>query len=52
MEDVTIIIQGRISQEAYDFYIENYKNYKVIISTWVDNQINFSNIHDNFRILL
>ena len=52
MEDVTIIIQGRISQEAYDFYIENYKNYKVIISTWVDTQINFSNIHDNFRILL
>jgi hypothetical protein len=52
MEDVTIIVQGRISQEAYDFWLENYKQYKVIISTWVDNQINFLNIHDNFRIIL
>lgn len=52
MKDVTVILQGRITQEAYDFWIENYKDYNVIISTWVDNKINFGNIHDNFRILL
>jgi len=51
MEDVTIIIQGKILQECYDFYIENYKNYKVIISTWVGSNIDFSNIPHNFSLI-
>ena len=32
--DITILIQGRIAEEALDFYVNNYKNYNVIISTW------------------
>lgn len=52
MKEVTIVVQGRISQDAYDFWIKNYKDYNVIISTWVDNKINFSNIHNNFKVVL
>jgi hypothetical protein len=52
MEDVTLIIQGRLMQDSYDFYIENYKDCPVIISTWVDNTIDFKNIPENFIVLL
>jgi hypothetical protein len=52
MEDVTVIIQGRLMQDSYDFYIENYKDCPVIISTWVDNTIDFKNIPENFIVLL
>lgn len=52
MEDVTIIIQGRLLQETYDFAIRNYTNCPVIISTWVDNKISFKNLPNNFKIVL
>lgn len=52
MEDVTIVIQGKISQESYDFYIKNYTNCKVIISTWVNCDNNFTNLPENFIVLL
>jgi hypothetical protein len=52
MEDVTVIIQGRLLQESYDFYIENYKDCPVIISTWVDTDIDFKNIPSNFIVML
>jgi hypothetical protein len=52
MEDVTIVLQGRVSQECYDFYIKHYTKYKVIISTWVNTEINFENLPDNFIVLL
>jgi hypothetical protein len=52
MEDVTIIIQGRLMQDSYDFYINNYRDCPVIISTWVDNQIDFTNLPNNFIVLL
>jgi hypothetical protein len=52
MEDVTLIIQGRLMQDSYDFYIENYKDCTVIISTWVDNVIDFKTLPENFIVLL
>lgn len=52
MEEVTIVIQGKIIKEAYDFYIKKYFNCKVIISTWVNTDIDFSNIPANFKIIL
>ena len=52
MEDVTVIIQGRLLQESYDFYVENYKDCPVIISTWVDTDIDFKNIPSNFIVML
>ena len=52
MEDVTLIIQGRLMQDSYDFYIENYRDCPVIISTWVDNVIDFKTLPENFIVLL
>ena len=52
MENVTVIIQGRLLQESYDFYIKNYKDFPVIISTWVDNKISFKDLPSNFRVVL
>ena len=51
MKDVTLIIQGRIDQECYDFYVENYKDFPVIISIWVGCNIDFSNAPNNFTII-
>lgn len=52
MEDVTLVIQGRLKQECYDFFIKNYKDFPVIISTWVDNEVDFKNLPENFIVIL
>jgi hypothetical protein len=52
MEDVTIIIQGRLEQDSYDFYRSKYVNCKVIISTWIDNKVDFSELPKNFKVIL
>ena len=52
MEDCTIIIQGKLEKESYDYYIKKYDNCKVIISTWVDTRIDFSNLPKNFKVIL
>jgi hypothetical protein len=52
MEDVTVIIQGRLLQESYDFYVKNYRDFPVIISTWIDNEISFKNLPPNFKVVL
>lgn len=52
MEDVTIIIQGRIMQDCYDFWIKNYRDCPVIISSWVDTSIYYKNLPENFLLLL
>lgn len=51
ISDLTIIIQGKLQKETLDFYIENYKKYSVIISTWTTNNIDISNVPDNFIII-
>lgn len=52
MEDVTILIQGRLNQECYDFFVENYTKYpNVIISTWVNSDIDFKNLPSNFILI-
>lgn len=52
MEDCTIIIQGKLEKESYDYYIKKYDNCKVIISTWVGTNIDFSQLPKNFKIIL
>ena len=49
MEDCTIIIQGKIEQDSYDFYKIKYHNCPVIISTWTDCKIDFSELPKNFN---
>jgi hypothetical protein len=51
MKDVTLIIQGKVSQETLDFYIENYPSLNVIISTWVDNNLDLSNLPITYRLV-
>jgi hypothetical protein len=52
MKDVTIVVQGKLEQETYDFYVENYKDFPVIISTWIGTKVNFKNAPKNFTIIL
>ena len=52
MEDVTIIIQGKLWKDCYDFWISNYKECPVILSTWVDTEIDFKTLPNNFIVLL
>jgi hypothetical protein len=52
MEDCTIIIQGKIEQDSYDFYKIKYHNCPVILSTWADCKIDFSELPKNFKLLV
>lgn len=52
MESITIIIQGRLEQECYDFFINKYLHCPVVISTWTDCKIDFSNLPKNFKLVL
>ena len=52
MENCTIIIQGKIEQDSYDFYTSKYHNCPVIISTWTDCKIDFSELPKNFKLLI
>lgn len=52
MDDCTIIIQGKLEKESYDFYIKKYDNCKVIISTWVGTDIDFSDLPKNFKVII
>lgn len=47
----TILVQGRITEESWDFYNENYKHIDTVFSTW-DNFIEFSAPkRDNIKVI-
>lgn len=50
---IAIVIQGKLERDCYDFYVENYKDYPVIISTWENtiSSLNINIIPDNFTII-
>lgn len=52
MENTTIIIQGKIEQDCYDFYKIKYHSCPVIISTWAGTDIDFSELPKNFKLLI
>lgn len=52
MENTTIIIQGKLEQDSYNFYINKYKNCPVVISTWTDCKIDFSALPKNFKLII
>jgi hypothetical protein len=52
MQDVTLIVQGRITQETFDFYVKNYTGWNVVISTWVGLDIDYSELPDGFTLLI
>ena len=40
IEDLTIVIQGRYEKEQMQLWIENYSDWNVIVSTWIDCDFN------------
>jgi hypothetical protein len=51
MKNVTLIIQGRVSQETLDFYTHNYPSLNVIISTWIENNLNLNNLPPSYKLI-
>ena len=49
MKNVTILIQGKITQETYNFYVESCPQYPIVISTWSNNQLDLSYFPHNLR---
>lgn len=48
-KDITLLLQGKINYECINFYLENYKNTKIIISTWENTNLTITN--PNVKIL-
>lgn len=51
MKNVTLIIQGKVSQETLDFYIKKYPKLKVIVSTWLDHKLDLSKLPDTYKVI-
>lgn len=51
MKNVTLIIQGKVSQQTLDFYLKHYPKLNVIVSTWLGNKLDFSKTPSNYRIV-
>lgn len=52
MKDVTIIIQGLITQETYNFYVQSYPQIPIVISTWVNHNLDLSYFPPNVRLVI
>jgi hypothetical protein len=50
IKDLTIILQGRCEVEPIKLWIENYSDWNVIISTWIDSEVPFDFPH-NWKII-
>lgn len=51
MKDVTILIQGKISQETYNYYVETYPQFPIVISTWSDHTLDLSYFPNNVKLI-
>ena len=51
MNDLTIIIQGRVLPECLEFYCKEYTDYNIIISTWEDVTIDKSILTSNIKLI-
>lgn len=53
MKNTTLLIQGRINLECYNFYVNNYIDFPVVISTWSSaaNDIKIEELPSNFYVL-
>lgn len=49
--DLTIVIQGRLSNESLEFYLKNYKNFPVIISTYFGLKKYKGKLPSNFKLI-
>jgi hypothetical protein len=51
MENVTILIQGKVTQETYNFYVEAYPQTPIVVSTWSDNDVDLSYFPHNLKLV-
>ena len=51
MKDVTILIQGKISQESYNYYVESFPQFPIVISTWADHTLDLSYFPNNLQLI-
>jgi len=50
IKDLTILIQGRCEEEQIKLWIENYSEWNVIISTWVDYNLDLK-LPENWKLI-
>ena len=51
MEEVTILIQGKITQETYNFFVETYPQYNIVVSTWSNHILDLSYFPNNLTLI-
>jgi len=51
MQDVTLLIQGNLSQESYNYYVETYPQYQIVFSVWSYNTVDFSYLPHNVTLV-
>jgi hypothetical protein len=52
MEEVTLLVQGKITQETYNFFTERYPQYPIVVSTWSDHRLDLSYFPKNLTLVL
>lgn len=52
MIDCTLLIQGKINEESFNLWIQNYKDWNVILSTWEDEDLSKYKIPKKWKIIL
>jgi len=52
MEEVTLLVQGKITQEIYNFFTERFPQYPIVISTWSDHKLDLSYFPKNLTLVL
>lgn len=50
LPELTILLQGRVTQHQFDLWVENYSNYNVVISTWEDCDVNFEKMPSDWKL--
>jgi hypothetical protein len=50
IKDLTILIQGRCEQEQIQLWIDNYSDWNVIVSTWIDYDLNLD-FPNNWKVI-
>lgn len=51
MKNVTILVQGDITQEVYNFYTETYPNFPLVFSVWSDSEFEDLYIPNNLTLI-
>lgn len=51
MQDVTLLIQGNLSQESYNHYVEKYPQFQIVVAVWSYHTVDFSFLPHNVTLV-